>query len=213
VKHGPRRYSGILKLFGSVTELPLNGGTRTPWNTEITHCPTGVPANGAETVTAFTGPSGENVTLALPEPLGPSARLQAEAREAAEPSAESAAPRLSGERSPSGITAGGGAGGGGGGSTATGAGSAGSSGGGAGGVASFVGARPRVAVVTALRPLRAVLIASPSGAEGRARPAVGKLLTSTPTGPFEASPWTPALAVAWPAWLSWVVMSGVGPVR
>ena len=79
-------------------ELPLNGGTCAPRNALATHCPTGVPANGADTVTDFTGPSGENVTLAEPEPAGPPSRLQAVAAEAAVPSAASAAPRLSGAR-------------------------------------------------------------------------------------------------------------------
>ena len=84
--------------MGSVTELPLNGGTCAPRKIVETHWPTPVPAKGAETVTDFTVPSGEKVTLAEPEPLGPSVRLQLAAEDAAEPSAATAAPRLSGAR-------------------------------------------------------------------------------------------------------------------
>ena len=79
-------------------ELPLKGGTCAPRNALAMHWPTAVPAKGAETLTDFTGPSGEKVTLAEPEPLGPSARLQAAAADAAEPRAANAAPRLSGAR-------------------------------------------------------------------------------------------------------------------
>ena len=91
-------HCGIRKLFGSVIELPLKGGTCAARKALATQCPTAVPAKGGETLTALTGPSGEKVTLAEPEPLGPSLRLQAAAAEAAEPSAASAAPRFSGER-------------------------------------------------------------------------------------------------------------------
>ena len=89
------RYCGIWKLLLSVTALPLKGGTCAPRNALAMHWPTAVPAKGAETVTDFTGPSGEKVTLAEPEPLGPSARLQLLAADEAEPSAASAAPLLS----------------------------------------------------------------------------------------------------------------------
>ena len=84
--------------MGRVNELPLNGGTCAPRNALATHCPTGVPANGAETLTDFTGPSGENVTVAVPEPVGPSGRLHDSAADAAEVRALMAAPRFSGAR-------------------------------------------------------------------------------------------------------------------
>src|SRR5690242_6651537 len=64
--------------------------------------PTLVPAKGAGTATLLTGPSGENVTIARPAPEGPSPPPQALARPAADASAESAAPRFSGPRSPAG---------------------------------------------------------------------------------------------------------------
>jgi hypothetical protein len=88
-----------------VTALPLKGDTRALRNAPATHWPTDVPANGPETLTDLTEPSGENVTLAEPEPDGPSASLQAAAADAALPSAANAAPRLSGARWPSGAEA------------------------------------------------------------------------------------------------------------
>jgi len=91
-------HCGILNVFGNVIALPLKGGTCAPRNALTTHCPTLVPAKGGEMLTDFTGPSGEKVTLAEPDPRGPPSRLQAVAAAAAEPSAANAAPRLSGAR-------------------------------------------------------------------------------------------------------------------
>ena len=81
-----------------VTELPLNAGTCALRNTVWMQLPTGVPAKGAETLTAETGPSGEKVMLALPLPVGPPSRLQLAAELAALLSAVSAEARFSGAR-------------------------------------------------------------------------------------------------------------------
>ena len=86
------------KLLFSETALPLNAGTWALLNTVWMQAPTGVPAKGAERLTAVTGPSGENVMLALPVPVGPPSRLQAAAELAAWLSAVSADARLSGAR-------------------------------------------------------------------------------------------------------------------
>ncbi len=65
-------HCGIWKLLGNVIELPLKGGTCAPRNTVATHCPTAVPAKGAETVTALTGAVGREGDARGAEPLGPS---------------------------------------------------------------------------------------------------------------------------------------------
>ena len=93
----PSRQSEMRKLLLSVTALPLKAGTWAPRNAPCTHAPTEVPANGADKLTADTLPSGEKVTLALPEPLGPPRQLPAAF--AALLSAANADARLMGVRS------------------------------------------------------------------------------------------------------------------
>jgi hypothetical protein len=82
----------------NVTALPLKGGTCALLKTVWMQLPTGVPAKGGESTTDDTGPSGENVMLALPAPLGPPSRLQAAAELAAVLSDVRAEARLSGAR-------------------------------------------------------------------------------------------------------------------
>lgn len=195
--------------MGNVRELPLNGGTCAPRKTLATHAPTAVPANGAETPTDSTGPSGEKVMLAVPAPVGPSGRLQAIADDAAEFNAESAARRLSGGRSSFGGKLGG-------------------SGGGTSGSSGRTEVLPVIVVsfsasvatgadfstAELLWPARsALLISSALGVVGTGvtAPAVGKLSMFTPVGPAESSraaPLTVARAV-----VSVVVISGMGAGR
>lgn len=64
----------------------MNAGTRAPVNADEIQVPVGVPAKGGGTETFDTEPSGANVTVARPLPLGPSGRLQEVARPDAAPS-------------------------------------------------------------------------------------------------------------------------------
>jgi hypothetical protein len=86
------------KLLLSVTALPLKAGTWALLKTVWMQAPTGVPAKGGERLTEETGPSVENVMLALPVPVGPPSRLQAVAELAAMLSEVRADARLSGAR-------------------------------------------------------------------------------------------------------------------
>ena len=90
--------SGIRNDLFRVTALPLKAATRTLRKTVWMQLPVGVPPNGAETLTEDTGPSGENVTATLPEPVGPPGRLQLATEVAALLSAVKADARLSGAR-------------------------------------------------------------------------------------------------------------------
>ena len=86
------------KLLLSVTALPLKAGTWALLKTVWMQAPTEVPAKGADRLTDETGPSVENVTLAVPVSVGPPSRLQAVAEFAAVLSEVSAEERLSGAR-------------------------------------------------------------------------------------------------------------------
>src|SRR5689334_16256372 len=85
----------MLKLFETVTALPLKGGTCARRKTEATQPPTDEPPKSPPvTLAVVTRPLGANVTIALPVPVGPPGRLHPDAAEAAEESAETAAPLL-----------------------------------------------------------------------------------------------------------------------
>lgn len=116
--HAACDQSGMRKLAGSVTALPWNAGIDRPRYIPATQLPTPVPPNGGETLTALTRPSGENVTCARPDPVGPPGCLQLAAENITRLIAAIAALLLSGPRwligGAAGASGGGGGGGGGG---------------------------------------------------------------------------------------------------
>src|SRR5690606_29822294 len=86
-----------VKLFDTRTGLPVKAGTFALRNTEATHPPTEVPANGAPlTVAEVTRPLLAKVRVTFPVPVGPPDFLQLRACEAALLSAATAALRLNG---------------------------------------------------------------------------------------------------------------------
>jgi hypothetical protein len=62
--------------MATLADVPPNDGTRTSASSRMTQSPTGVPSNGASSMTDTTSPLARKVTRAIPRPEGPSLLLQ-----------------------------------------------------------------------------------------------------------------------------------------